>query len=157
MTDNTQQDNTTNVENVGLDNDVSAEKVDGLALFKDGFNFNFKVGDHLIHAWGSAKSGKELVHVDGQVVSDKRSFSRRSVHTFNLDNDSYEIEFQTVSLLTGELHCSLIKDGVHVETLKQVPKYTANKKEAKWRIGLWFVIGFFFGMFAVDQIISWFS
>lgn len=139
------------------DGSQRVDQIGTMALFNDGFSFNFEFGHHKIHAWGSAKSGKEKVFVDGQVVGEKRSFTRRSVIPFTIGNDELEIEFHTVSLLTAELHCSLIKNGVHVETQKQVPKYTADKKKSKWRIAFWFVIGFVFGFFAIDEILAFFS
>lgn len=137
------------------ENDANTiSQIGTVSLFSDGFKFLFKVNDHNVLAWGSAKSGNEKVFIDDKLTSEQRNFTRRSVHTFMLDGNSYEIEFNTVSLLTGELHCSLIKDGVHVKTLKQVPKYTANKKQTKLRFALWFAMGFVFGAYAIDKIIS---
>jgi hypothetical protein len=95
--------------------------------------------------------------VDGKLVSSKWSFTKKSLHTFTVNNISYELEFNMVSLLTGELHCILIRKGVHVETQKQVAKFTANKRLMKWRIFLWFVIGFAFGFFGIDKIMSLFA
>lgn len=135
----------------------NVEQVGTLSLLSDGFKFQFKIAEHDVVAWGSAKSGSENVALDGQIVSEKRSFSRRSVHTFEFEGNEYEIEFHTVSLLTGELHCTLIKNGVHVATQKQVAKYTADKKAAKWRIALWFVIGFGVGFLGVDTLFSLFD
>ncbi|WP_299266967.1 hypothetical protein [uncultured Psychrosphaera sp.] len=133
------------------------EKIGGRALLTKGFNFKFNTEGHEVHAWGSAKSGKEKVYVDGKLVSSKWSFTKKSLHTFTVNNISYELEFNMVSLLTGELHCILIRKGVHVETQKQVAKFTANKRLMKWRIFLWFVIGFAFGFFGIDKIMSLFA
>jgi diaminopimelate epimerase len=133
------------------------EKIGGRALLTKGFNFKFNTEGHEVHAWGSAKSGKEKVYVDGKLVSSKWSFTKKSLHTFTVNNISYELEFNMVSLLTGELHCILIRKGVHVETQKQVAKFTANKRLMKWRIFLWFVIGFAFGFFGIDRIMSIFA
>lgn len=115
------------------------EKIGGRALLTKGFKFNAE--GHEVHAWGSAKSGKEKVYVDGKLVSSKWSFTKKSLHTFTVNNISYELEFNMVSLLTGELHCILIRKGVHVETQKQVPRQTENKKKAKWFIGLVAIVG----------------
>jgi hypothetical protein len=133
------------------------EKIGGRALLTKGFNFKFNAEGHEVHAWGSAKPGKEKVYVDGKLVSSKWSFTKKSLHTFTVNNISYELEFNMVSLLTGELHCILIRKGVHVETQKQVAKFTANKRLMKWRIFLWFVIGFAFGFFGIDRIMSIFA
>jgi hypothetical protein len=117
------------------------EKIGGLSIFSKGFNFKFNVEGHEIHAWGSAKSGKEKVFVDGKLVSSKWSLTKKSIHTFKLNNDNYELEFNMVSFLTSELHCILIKNGAHLETQKQVPRQTENKKKAKWFIGLFAIVG----------------
>ena len=140
------------------------EKIGGRALFSKGFNYKFNVEGHEVHAWRSAKSGKEKVHVDGNLVSSKWGFTRKSLHTFTVNNISYELEFNMVSLLTGELHCILIRKGVHLETQKQVAKYTANKTLTKWIVLFYFVIGFAFGFFGIafgffgiDRIMSIFA
>ncbi|MBU2883689.1 hypothetical protein KO525_01225 [Psychrosphaera sp. B3R10] len=154
---NSNDNSTSNPMDESSDNHQEVNQIGTMALFSDGFSFNFEFGGHKILAWGSAKSGKEKVFVDGQVVGEKRSFTRRSVIPFTIGKDELEIEFHTVSLLTAELHCTLIKNGVHVETQKQIPKYTANKKKSKWRIAFWFAIGFVFGFFAIDEIVAFFS
>ena len=44
----------------------------------EGIECFFDVGEHIIHVWGSAWSGRETVSVDGQVVSDTRNLTRLS-------------------------------------------------------------------------------
>ncbi|MBU2918040.1 hypothetical protein KO505_08705 [Psychrosphaera sp. F3M07] len=144
-------------QNVNETGNQDVEKIGGRSIFSKGFNYKFNVEGHEIHAWGSAKSGKEKVFVDGKLVSSKWSLTKKSIHTFKLNNDSYELEFNMVSLITSELHCILIKNGVHLETQKQVPKYSSDKKKGKTLILVLFVIGFLFGLFGVDAIISLFS
>jgi hypothetical protein len=138
-----------------MSNDVS--KLSGMQLLTEGFNFYFEVEDKKIHAWGSAKSGKERVSIDGEIVSEKSSISKRSVHPFMIDGKEYEIEFQNISLWTGELHCSLIKEGTHVETQKQIPKSSANKKTSIWWVIFWLIAGFIFGYTSVDFIVNAFT
>ena len=136
-------------------NDVN--KIGTISLFSNGFNFHFKVGKHDVHAWGSAKSGNEKLFLDGDLVSKKWSFTKTSVHRFRLDDVNYEVELRVVSLVTGELHCSLIKDGVHVETQKQVAKYTADKNVAKWRLVLHMLAGGFLGYWVMTLILNYSS
>ncbi|MFT6529580.1 MAG: hypothetical protein ACJAZB_001223 [Psychrosphaera sp.] len=144
-------------ETVNETDNQDVEKIGGLSIFSKGFNYKFNVEGHEIHAWGSAKSGKEKVFVDGKLVSSKWSVTKKSIHTFKLNNDSYELEFNMVSLLTSELHCILIKNGVHLETQKQVPKYTENKKKAKWFIGLHTIAGAICGYWLMTLILDYFS
>ena len=107
----------------------SVEKLSGMTLLSDGFRFEFKIDGHEVEAWGSGKSGKESVTFDGTLVSEKRSLRRKSVHSFEHQGVLFEVEFNMVKMLTSELHCSLIKDGVHVETRKVMPKATSSKSE----------------------------
>lgn len=135
----------------------SVEKLSGMTLLSDGFRFHFKVDDHEIEAWGSGKSGKESVTFDGVVVSEKRSLRRKSIHSFEHQGVLFEIEFNMVNMLTSELHCSLIKDGVHVETRKVMPKATSSKSEFLKGFLTWFAIGGvcgFVGMFLFLQFLD---
>ncbi len=145
-----------------MDNLVDNQTDDGVTLLtskqviKEGFNFHFEVDDYKIHAWGSSKSGKEVVTVDGEIVSEKRSLGRHTIHSFILNNVRYEIEFNVKSLLTGEFHCSLIKDGAHIETQKQVPKNSATKKMAKKNILIAFILGGICGYVAMTLMLEFF-
>lgn len=135
----------------------SVKKVSGMTLLSDGFRFNFKTNGHEIEAWGSGKSGKESITFDGTLVSEKRSLRRKSVHSFEHDGVSYEVEFNMVNLLTSELHCSLIKDGVHVETRKVVPKSTSSKKEFFKGFIVAFAIGGLGGFLGMLLILQFFD
>ena len=84
--------------------------------FKDGYRFHFEVDGHNINAKASAKSGKEQVWLEDKLVSDKRSLGVRTVHNITIDDIAYEIEFHMANILTGEVHCTLIKQGTHVAT-----------------------------------------
>lgn len=87
--------------------------------FKSGYVFTFNDNGHDFEVRGSAWSGKEEVYVDGQLVAKKLSFKRRSVMAFEMNGTQYEVEFYMANMRTGELHCSLIKEGVHVKTSKK--------------------------------------
>lgn len=86
--------------------------------FKKGMTFRFEDLQHQIVLNASAFSGKESVYIDGKLISDFRSFSRSSIHTFKINSINYELELNTISILNGKLECSLIKEGVHLKTLK---------------------------------------
>ena len=126
---------------------------------KEGYNFHFDVDGHHIHSYGSSMSGKEIVYVDGEVVNERRSFRKRSQIEFYLGNNKYEIEYNMISLLTGELHCTLIKNGVHVET--QICKLEDLKEQnpkAFWRGFItWFIIGAISGFVGMSLLIYFFD
>ncbi len=72
----------------------------------------------VITAWGSMWSGKEYIIQNGKVLSQKRSFSKRSVHSFSLDENELSVVFRTENLITGRLCCCLIENGVEKEKCK---------------------------------------
>lgn len=84
-------------------------------LREEGYNFHFDIDGHHIHSHASSMSGKEIVYVDGEIVSERKSLKKHSRIELNLGENKYEIEFYMVSMFKGELHCILIKEGVHVE------------------------------------------
>ena len=86
--------------------------------FKKGMVFRFEELRHQIELIASGFSGKESVYIDGKLVSSFRSFSRSTIHTFKINSVNYELELNTISILKGKLECSLIKEGVHLKTLK---------------------------------------
>jgi len=77
----------------------------------DGYWFYFEDEGTQIVAHGSALSGKETVFVDREIVSTKRSFSRKSIHDFHYKGHAYQIVFFMESILSGTLSCSLYKNG----------------------------------------------
>jgi hypothetical protein len=106
-----------------MDNNEATNKClvgqsDNVSL-RQGYNFLFEDNQHQIRVHGSAVSGKERVYVDHDMVAEKRSFGRRSSLFFTIDNVKYEAEFYVANLLTAETHCTLIKEGTHVATLKK--------------------------------------
>ena len=121
--------------------------------YRDGYHFEFEIDEHKIHAHGSAKSGKELVYINDKKIAEKRSFGRKSILNFVLDENKYEIEFNMVNLLSGELHCSLIKNGTHIRTQKKALKklYQIGSK----RTLLWlFLIGSLAGYFLMAELLK---
>lgn len=115
-----------------------------------GYEFEFKLEEHLISCFGSAWSGKEIVQLDGVLISEKRSMSRASGHKFNVGPKSCEIEFDMVNMLTTELHCRLIVDGVHVRTQKaQMSKFYRFESKQRWKLLLLFLLGGIIGGYIV--------
>jgi len=124
-------------------------------LFKNGYNFHFDVDGHHIHCYGSINSGKEILYIDEQVISEKRTFRRKSVTAFEIDNNNFEVEYNMVSMLKGELHCTLIKNGVHVET--QIMTMSQEESKGAFWVGFWsfFAIGAIVGFFGATFILNW--
>ena len=125
-------------------------------LRAEGYNFHFDVDGHHIHSYGSSRSGKEIVYVDGEVVSERRSFRKRSQIEFLLDGDKYELEYHMISMFTGELHCTLIKNDVHVETqiIKLKDLKQQNSKDFWKGFAVWFVIGAVCGFVGMRLLIN---
>lgn len=81
-----------------------------------GAYFYFEDGEHqiIVH---SGKWGEEVVLVNGsEVVSITNNWKTHSVHTFELDNNRYEVEFNVLSLIKGKLKVSLIKNDTHLKS-----------------------------------------
>lgn len=106
------------------------EQIGNLELLKKGFNFLFQVDGKEVLAQASSKWTTEKIYLDKKLVSKRHSMRIHSVHHFAIGGTSYEVEFHSPSRLTGEVHCSLIKEGVHIETQKQVSNITATKRKA---------------------------
>lgn len=127
-------------------------KVKSIDVFKNGYTFQFIDGNTVIECWGSCVTGKEKIKLDGKLISEKRNMtSRKSLHSINHEGINYEVEFNVISMLTGELHCILIKDGVHFETKKLIVTKGRNNepysKKKFWRdffvsTGIGFIFGF---------------
>jgi len=124
--------------------EVLEQDVKNDVSYRDGFHFYFNDFGHVIHAFGSALTGKEIVYVDDEIVVEKFGFRRKSCLKFKIEGRSFEIEFNQVNIFTGELHCSLIKEGVHVKTFKRALK-KQNQLSIKY-LSKFFLLGIIFGL-----------
>jgi hypothetical protein len=139
---------------------VTIVTVDETVNYRDGFNFDFEEAGHVINVHCSSVSGKESIYLDDQLIASKRSFKRRSSMSFNIGEDNYEIEFNVVNMFKGETHCTLIKNDVHVKTLKKalLMKYQLpGGKNASLTIFAYFVIGVICGFVSVRYIPAMFG
>lgn len=122
----------------------------------DGIQCYFDIGEHTITVWGSAWSGREIVSVDDQVVSDSRNLRRlTNRHDFNLDGASYHIVFKTESIMRAQYGVYLYRGDTLIDsdggTLLQMGKWQG------WRtvllcFGGGAIIGFLAGLIGY-----WFS
>jgi hypothetical protein len=128
-----------------MENNKTTVKKDleGTVSFSKGFSYSFAEGEHTIDLSCSAVNGKEKLYVDDVLVSKKWSFRRKSIHQFRIGDDSYEVELHVVNMLTGETHCTLIKNDVHVKTLQKALKKSRQLSKDKlwWYIPYCFLAG----------------
>jgi hypothetical protein len=145
----------TNITTGTVTNTETHEKdFEGTISFRKGFNYSFTEGEHTIDLSCSAVNGKEQLYVDDVLASKKWSFKRKSIHQFPIGDDTYEVELNVVDLFTGETHCTLIKNGVHVKTLKKALKKSRqlSKDNFWWYIPCCFLVGAASGFLALKFI-----
>lgn len=121
------------------------EKVDETVNFRDGFTFDFVDAGHNIKARCSSMSGKESVFLDDNLMCEKRSFRRKSSMDFVFSGNKYEVEFNVVDILKGETHCTLIKNDLHIKTIKKalLKKYQLAGRSLWFRLPFYFAFGAF--------------
>jgi len=130
------------------------ENFDGTVSFSKGYDYSFEEAGHTIRLHCSAINGKEHLYIDNELVSKKWSFRRKSIHEFTIGEDHYEVELHVVDMLIGETHCTLIKNDVHVKTLKKALKQSRQLSKDKlwWYIPSCFLIGGISGFLFVKVI-----
>lgn len=114
--------------------------IDNVSL-SNGYWFYFNDEGILITAFGSALSGCEKVFVGDELVSRKRNWRFSTCHKFAHNGADYEVEFRVTNWRTGELVCSLKKNGVLLHTATKAYA-TASAKAFTWKK---FFINFFYG------------
>ncbi len=80
--------------------------------------FVFQDGSDVIRAWSSGLTGMERVYVNDELVSQKRSAGLKSEHEFSINGDQFKISFNVISVLKGELLCSLGKNNTMIKKLR---------------------------------------
>lgn len=125
--------------------------------FKGGYEFYFYDCGHEILAVGSSWSGKETVILNGKEVSSVRNLNKRiAVQQFKIEKEHYELEMNMVEIMTGELHCTLIKNGVHFETQK-LSAYSRGSLPSLIKITLISaIVGLIIGFLSVNLLKNWF-
>lgn len=108
---------------------------------RNGYWFYFDDEGTSITAFGSTLSGREKVFVDDELISSKQNWRFSNCHKFTLNNADYEVEFRVTNWRTGELVCSLRKNGALLDTATKA--YATERSEAfTWRR---FVLGALYG------------
>lgn len=80
--------------------------------FANGLEINFHDESSIITLWVSLYTGKEIVLINNQTVSKKRSFRRKTEHHFEFNGNEYVIELTLKSFLKLAWTCSLFRNGV---------------------------------------------
>src|SRR5690606_5965608 len=96
----------------------------------------FDVEDVTIRVWGSLWNGREVVELNDQVVSSKRSFRLSTPHEFLHDGHLYLVIFITISIMHGRLEIKLYRDGVLLDSDQAQPNlFPINPHTGKidWR------------------------
>ena len=104
--------------------ELSKEKVS----LKHGYWFYFDDESTQIVVFVSALSGKEVVFVDDEIVSNMRSFRLKATHSFEHKGQQYEVTIALGNLFKGTINCSLLKDGILLtKTSKSLYQRSLNK------------------------------
>ncbi|MBD1822459.1 hypothetical protein H6F51_08120 [Cyanobacteria bacterium FACHB-DQ100] len=83
----------------------------------EGLWFIFQDSNKRIAAHVSWFTGQECVFANDNLISKRRSLSMTSTHRFIFEEDTYEVVFSQ-SILSSDVKCSLIKNGICIERLK---------------------------------------
>jgi len=81
----------------------------------DGLCFVFKMDDITVSAKGSLLFGKELIYINDELVSSKKSINKVSKHKFKKDGKDYEVIFYMPNAMKGRVECMLFQDGQLIE------------------------------------------
>jgi hypothetical protein len=120
------------------------------ASFIKGLWFIFRDGDLEIAAHGSTL-GQERIFVNGKLVSQKRSLSKKSTHQFISEGNIYEIMFVVSKASSTEMECSLTRDNICIGIFKTYYKQASTVKspiKIFFDIILGLIIGMLMGTFA---------
>jgi len=142
-----------------INKEMNNNNLDGTVSFTKGYDYSFEENGHVIRLHCSAVNGKEHLYIDNKLDSKKWSFRRKSIHTFSIEKDCYEVELHVVDMWIGETHCTLIKNGVHVKTLKKAlaKNRQMSKENLWWYIPSCFLVGGIAGFVAVKIAFMWFG
>lgn len=119
-----------------------------------GTRFYFENEGNEICFWASNATGKEHVSFNQHIESEKRNLTSTSTyHQFSINDDTYEIEFGMRKWMM-ELHCTLIKNGVHENTLVYSQLNKVNRKKFFRDLTLFFVLGLAGGYFSTHYFLG---
>lgn len=115
---------------------------------KRGIECFFDVEDMTIRVWGSLWNGREVVEVNDQVVSSKRSFRRSTPHEFLHEGHGYQVIVSTISIMQSRLEIRLYRDGALLDSDQAQPNlFPLNPDTGKidWRKHALQILALFLG------------
>lgn len=108
--------------------------------FTNGYWFYFPVESGQVVVHGSGYSGKEVVYVNDDPISEKRNLGMSSSHSFLFNTKSYRVEISVVSFWRGEVKVSLYEDDKLVGEQNKA-MVEGNFKDYLLKVGLFFLGG----------------
>ncbi len=115
-----------------------------------GYWFFFDIDGKKVAAHGSSWSGRELVFIDDELVSDKRNYRFNSEHKFKIGERDCRLQFKVTNWLTGELVCSLFEEDALLATASKA--FYENKSSFLGMLAKMTLLGFVAGFAAVYLI-----
>lgn len=112
-----------------------------------GVEFTFIVNDCEVLAKGGLGNGKESVYLNKKLVSEKRTFSRKSEHNFLIDDEEIAVTFSVKNPLSNKVDCEL-KVG---EKLIQRLRCEVKPDVATIAIAMIVILPIFFGVGALKS------
>jgi hypothetical protein len=115
--------------------------------------FIFEEGNNTIQVWYRL-NGKEIVSVNGRVISCRWQFKLNSTHPFDLDGVPYSLDMRVQLLSKGPQTCTLSRDGKPVQrqhllvgnatTYEQPSKDNLRRRMTQFLVqgGVWFAVSF---------------
>ena len=138
MTNQSQQQHNTSTE---LEEGKKVETISAIS----GYWFYFQDGADEIAVFGSGWSGKEIVYFNDNEVSQCRNWKFESIHEFTKNSKHYKIVYTVVSMLSGEVKCSLFIDGELTDEQTKAVFAKGSSKKAWKTILIFFAVGMVFG------------
>lgn len=116
------------------------ETMNSKVTFTGGYWYYFDIDGIKITAFGSGFSGKEIIYVNDDIVSEKRNYKFHSSHRIEVDGRHFEVSFEMKSMVTGELICCLFENGnlIATETRAYIQ---GNMLSNKWTLLGLFLFG----------------
>ena len=88
---------------------------------KKGIWFVHKDNSNTIKLFGSCFNGKEKVYFNNELVSECRTYKKKSKHLFkDSEGNQYEVRLDTTSMMRAEMDCTILKND---EKLKSFSTY----------------------------------
>jgi hypothetical protein len=99
-----------------LKNSNHTDSTMSMASPTKGYWYYFHHDNNQIAVYGSGFTGKEIVYLNDDPVSESRSFGLKSRHEFTSNGKDYKVELKVNSMIRGDVECSLYINNEPVGT-----------------------------------------